>query len=157
MIYHFGIWTNTFFYVWGQQTRQPLNTLLLSFLLGKPYKKEKAWFEYLVLMILLLQKWLDKRSFLQNFCLTIVEISYSGRKKTVIWGTNTTFVAVLSKRKHKSHHLQGSKPLVILLFEWAVEEGSLKAAAEPENNIQLQKALLQHWHKKKTTKSNTIC
>lgn len=139
-----------------ENTRQPLNTPLLSFLLYQLYKKEKVWFEYLVLMILLLQKSLEKTPFLQNFCLGILEISYSGKKENLrnnhyIWGTITTFVAALSKRKQKSHHLQGSKPLVILLPEWTVES-SIKAAADPENSIQLNNGI-----QKKTAKSNTIC
>lgn len=76
-------------YLWGKQKRQLLNILLFSFILVKPYKKEKAWFGYLVLMVLLLRKWLEKRSYLQSFCLRVVKISYSGRKKILHFRNNT--------------------------------------------------------------------
>lgn len=80
-----------------------------------------------------------------------------GAKRYYVSGT-IHYICCCPKRKHESHHLQGSKPLVMLLFERAVRiESSLKPAAAPENSIQLQKTLLQHWYKKKTTKSNTIC
>lgn len=86
--YYYDIWTNLFF-TWGKQKRQLLNILLFSFILVKPYKKEKERFGYLVLMVLLLRKWLEKRSYWQSFCLRAVKISYSGKKKILHFRNNT--------------------------------------------------------------------